>query len=140
MDGNMPDKTDKAPEVPVEAASDVKVPVAAEGKEKSVVTTVFAPAGPVPKSAVIQAAIRSVRDAIPVVYKLDAEITGAKKATQDKQDGTSFEVTVTYTPRDVAGGKNDPVDVDRVLKGLEVPRSVDDIFGHDGDPDFLKGQ
>jgi hypothetical protein len=57
-------------------------------------------------------------------------------AENDGQPGTEFEVTITYTPRAVAGGKEEPVDVDKVIKGLDVPRSFDGIGGHDGDPDF----
>ena len=107
-----------------------------EPAEKSLTTTVWAAAGGVQKSAVLQSAIQSVRDAIPVVYQLDAEIIGAKKSRREKQDGTEFTVKITYTPRDVAG-KVDAVDVDRVIKGLEAPKSADGIFGADGDPDFL---
>lgn len=127
-------KTEKAP---VEAAADEKAPVVQDGKPKTIVTNVWAAAGGVAKNSVLQAGIASVRDAIPVVYELSAEITGSKKSTQDGQEGTSFEVTVTYTPRATAG-KEDPVDPDRVIKDLTVPKSVDGIFGHDGDPDFLK--
>jgi hypothetical protein len=84
---------------------------------------------------VLQTAIQSVRDAIPVVFQLEAEITGATKKKVDGQDGTEFEVTISYTPRAVVG-KTDPVDMDKVIKGLDVPRSFDGIGGHDGDPDF----
>jgi hypothetical protein len=131
-------KSPDAPtEVPVEASAAETQPAAPEGGEKKVVTNVWAPAGLVPKASVLQTAIQSVRDAIPVVYQLEAEITGSKKSTQDKQEGTSFEVTITYTPRAVVG-KPDPVDLDKVIKGLDVPRSFDGIGGHDGDPDFLE--
>lgn len=133
------------PEAPVEAAAEEKQPAApkptktADGKYQ-IKTSCFAPSGPIPKASVLQTAIQSVRDAIPVVFELEAEITGAEKVEADKdkgtQAGTVFEVTVTYTPRAVAGGKEEPVDVDRVVKGLDVPRSFDGIGGHDGDPDF----
>jgi hypothetical protein len=108
--------------------------VAADG-EQSVVTKVWAAAGPIPKSSVLQTAIQSVRNAIPVVFQLEANITGAEKVERDGQPGTEFEVTVSYTPRAVAG-KEDPVDMDRVIRGLDVPRSFDGIGGHNGDPDF----
>lgn len=103
--------------------------------QKQIVTKVWAPSGPVPKASVLQTAIQSVRNAIPVVFELAAEITGAQKKQNEGQDGTEFEVTISYTPREVAG-KADPVDVDKVIKGLDVPRSFDGIGGHEGDPDF----
>ncbi|WP_136246208.1 hypothetical protein [Mycobacterium intracellulare] len=110
-----------------------------DGK-KTIITKVWAPAGQIPKASVLQTAIQSVRNAIPVVFELDAEITGATKTHKDKdkgtEDGTEFEVTVTYTPRAVNGGKEEPVDVEKVIKGLDVPRSFDGIGGHDGDPEF----
>lgn len=125
---------DSAPETAVEAAAPETAPTdVSVGKEKSLRTSVFAVAGGVPKSSVLQAAIQSVRDAIPVVYDLNAEIVGAKKSKQNGQDGTSFDVEITYTARELAGGKKDPVDVDRVIKSLEVPLSV-----HEGDPEFLE--
>ncbi|OBK92392.1 hypothetical protein A5646_03565 [Mycobacterium sp. 1245499.0] len=127
--------TPEPAEVPVEAAAEEKAPEQDAGKEKTIVTTVWAPEGPVPKASILQTAVQSVRDAIPVVFSLDSEITGAKKTTRDKQPGTEFEVTITYTPRAVAG-KEDAVDVDKVIRGLDVPRSFDGIGGHDGDPDF----
>jgi hypothetical protein len=127
---------DEAPAVvPVEAAAVEKQPEVDAGKPKSVTANVWAPSGPIPKASVLQTAIQSVRDAIPVVYELEAEITGAKKTKQDGADGTTFEVTITYTPRATVG-KPDPVDLDRVISGLDVPRSFDGIGGHDGDPDF----
>lgn len=107
-------------------------PVDTVGKPKSITTSVWAPAGGVPKASILQSAIESVRDAIPVVYDLKAEIVSAKKAQHDKQDGTTFDVEITYTERELAGGKADPVDVDKVIKGLEVPKSI-----HEGDPNFL---
>jgi hypothetical protein len=121
---------DTKPEVAEEAP--VVAPVEHVGKPKSVQTSVWAPAGGVAKASVLQAAIQSVRDAIPVVYDLDAEITGAKKSKQDGADGTSFEVTITYTEREMAGSKKDPVDLDKVVKSLEVPTTI-----HPGDPNFL---
>lgn len=131
-------KNDEAPEsAPVEAAAEEKQPEVDAGKEKTIVTQVWAAAGQVPKASILQTAIQSVRNAIPVVFNLEAEITGAKKSQQNGQDGTSFEVTITYTPRAVAG-KEDPVDVDKVVRGLDVPRSFDGIGGHDGDPDFFE--
>lgn len=131
-------KTPETPaEVPIEAAAPETQPAPPDSGEKTVVTKVWAPAGPVPKASVLQTAIQSVRNAIPVVYQLEADITGANKKKVDDQDGTEFEVTITYTPRAVVGGKEDPVDVDKVIKGLDVPRSFDGIGGHDGDPDFL---
>lgn len=132
------DKPEEAPaEAPVEAAAEEKAPEVDAGKEKTVVAKVFAAEGPVPKASVLQAAVQSVRDAIPVVFSLEPEITNARKTTRDGQKGTEFEVTITYTPRAVAG-KEDPVDLDRVVRGLDVPRSFDGIGGHDGDPDFLE--
>lgn len=130
-------KPETAAEAPVEAAAEDKAPESDAGKEKTIVTKVFAVEGPVPKASILQAAVQSVRDAIPVVFSLDSEITGARKTTRDGQRGTEFEVTITYTPRAVAG-KEDPVDLDRVVKGLDVPRSFDGIGGHEGDPDFLE--
>ncbi|WP_104150980.1 hypothetical protein [Mycobacterium intracellulare] len=124
------EETQPAPE-PADTADDGK---------RTIVTKVWARAGQIPKASVLQTAIQSVRNSIPVVFELNAEITGATKTHQDKdkgtEDGTEFEVTVTYTPRAVTGGKEEPVDVDKVIKGLDVPRSFDGIGGHDGDPDF----
>lgn len=108
-------------------------PVETVGKPKKVTTTVWAPAGQVAKASILQAAIQSVRDAIPVVYDLEADITSAKKSKHDGADGTTFEVTITYTERELAGGKKDPVDLDKVVKSLEVPTSI-----HEGDPNFLE--
>lgn len=134
------DKDAEAPaEAPVEAAAEDKAPEADADKEKTIVTKVFAAEGPVPKASILQTAVQSVRDAIPVVFSLDSEITNARKTTRDGQKGTEFEVTITYTPRAVAG-KEDPVDLDKVVKGLDVPRSFDGIGGHDGDPDFHERQ
>jgi hypothetical protein len=81
---------------------------------------------------------RSNRSATPSLWciQLEAEITGAKKTTQDKQEGHLFRSHHHLYPRAVVG-KPDPVDLDRVIKGLDVPRSFDGIGGHDGDPDFL---
>lgn len=138
----MVEKTEAPAEVPAPPAPppEPKAPDVETGKERRLTTAVFAPSGPVAKSAIIQAAIQSVRDAIPVVYELTAVIdeAGTKKATVDGVAGTSFAVTITYTPRAMAGGAEDPVDLDRVIKGLDVPTSVDGIFGHAGDPNFLK--
>lgn len=133
----MATKKDEAetPEVQVEAAAPETQPAQEDGKPKTVVTKVWAPSGPIPKASVLQTAIQSVRNAIPVVFDLNAEITDAAKKKVDGADGTEFEVTITYTPRATAG-KEDPVDVDRVIRGLDVPRSFDGIGGHDGDPDF----
>ncbi|OCB57653.1 hypothetical protein A5677_16950 [Mycobacterium malmoense] len=129
------DKEAETPtEAPVEAAAEEKAPEQ-DGKEKTIVTKVFAAEGPIPKASVLQAAVQSVRNAIPVVFSLEPEITGARKTTQGGRRGTEFEVTITYTPRAVAG-KEDPVDLDKVVRGLDVPRSFDGIGGHDGDPDF----
>jgi hypothetical protein len=129
---------DAPTEVPVEAAAVETQPAAPEGGAKTVVAHVCAPVGTlVPKASVLQTAIQSVRDAIPVVYKLDAEITDSKVKQQDGEKVREWEVTITYTPRETAG-KTDPVDLDRVIKGLDVPRSFDGIGGHDGDPDFLE--
>jgi hypothetical protein len=127
-----------APPVP---PADVETPAEAaaaptDSDENKVVTKVWAAQGQVPKASILQTAIQSVRNAIPVVFELEANITGAEKTERDGQPGTEFEVTITYTPRAVAGGKEEPVDVDKVIKGLDVPRSFDGIGGHDGDPDF----
>lgn len=118
---------EKAEEKPAEAK-----------KPHEIETQVWAPAGGVAKNQVISAAINSVRDAIPVVFELNAEIVGAKKAQRNNQQGTEFTVKVSYTPREMAGGEVDEVNVDAVVKGLEVPTSVDGIHGVEGDPDFLK--
>lgn len=129
-------KSDDAPEpTPVQAAWEQ----ADQPTAKIVTAYVTAPVGTqVPKAAVLQTAIQSVRDAIPVVYKLDAEITGSQTKQQDGQKICEWEVTITYTPRAVAGGKQETVDVDKVIRGLDVPRSLDGVGGgHDGDPDFL---
>lgn len=131
-------KDDTPEEAPIEASSSETVPAADTGNPKTIITNVWAPSGPVPKASVLQTAIQSVRNAIPVVFELNAEITGAKKKQVDNQQGTEFEVTITYTPRVGASGKTEPVDVDKVIKGLDVPRSFDGIGGHDGDPDFLE--
>jgi hypothetical protein len=130
--------TSEAPEVQVEASAPEThpAPTPADGENK-VVTSVWAAQGSVPKASILQAAIQSVRNAIPVVFQLEADITGTKKVERDGQPGTEFEVTISYTPRAVVGGKEEPVDVDRVVRGLDVPRSFDGIGGHDGDPDFL---
>lgn len=128
----------KPAETQVDAASDDKVPApeAKTKKQDSVETTVFVPSGPVAKSEVIKTAIHSVRDAIPVVYELNAEITNTSKTTRKKGDetvsGTLFTVTVTYTPRGEVG-KQEPVDVKAVIKGLEAPRFPG---FHEGDPNF----
>lgn len=122
-----------APSVPPVDAPQ-PAPAQPDGDNK-ITTRVWAAAGQVPKAAILQAAIQSVRDAIPVVYELNSEITGAEKKTVDGQPGTEFEVTISYTPRSVEG-KTDEVDVDKVIKGLDVPRSVDGITGAEGDPDF----
>jgi hypothetical protein len=107
-------------------------------KQETITAHVCAPVGTrVPKASVLQTAIQSVRDAIPVVYKLDAEIVGSKTKEQDGQQVCEWEVAITYTPREVVGGKVEPVDVDKVLRGLDVPRSFDGIGSHEGDPDFL---
>ncbi|OBJ47547.1 hypothetical protein [Mycobacterium asiaticum] len=92
--------------------------------DHKIVTHVWAAKGQVPKAAILQTAIQSVRNAIPVVYDLNAEITGAEKKTVDEQPGTEFQVTITYTPRAVEG-KTDEVDIAKVIKGLDVPRSID---------------
>lgn len=119
----MPD-TKSEPTAPVPAA---------DGKSQKITTSVWSPAGLVAKSSIIQSAIQSVRDAIPVVYELVAEIDGeaSHKKSVNGEAGTEFVVNITYTARDVAG-KADPVDLDKVVRNLEVPRSI-----HDGDPDFL---
>lgn len=129
-------KTETAAEAPVEAAAEDKAPEADSGKEKTITAHVSAPVGTqVPKASVLQTAIQSVRDAIPVVFNLEAEITGSKVKQEDGQKVREWEVTITYTPRAVAG-KEDPVELDRVIRGLDVPRSFDGIGGHDGDPEF----
>jgi hypothetical protein len=99
--------------------------------QQTITTKVWAAQGQVPKASVLQTAIQSVRDAIPVVFELEAEITGTEKKDNEGQPGTEFEVTAT-------AGKLDEVDVDKVIRGLDVPRSFDGIAGHDGDPDFLE--
>jgi hypothetical protein len=133
-----PETPDTAPETQIEAASAEVLPEAETGRAKTITAHVCAPVGTlVPKASVLQTAIQSVRDAIPVVYKLDAEITDSKVKQQDGEKVREWEVTITYTPRETAG-KTDPVDLDRVIKGLDVPRSFDGIGGHDGDPDFLE--
>ncbi len=103
--------------------------------DNSITTRVWAAKGQVPKASILQTAIQSVRNAIPVVYELDAKITGAEKKDNDGQPGTEFQVTITYTPRAVEG-KTDEVDVDKVIRGLDVPRSFDGIGGVEGDPEF----
>lgn len=130
----MADAKAKEPEQKVEAAATETTPPVDDGKPKTITTNVFAPTGPVLKTSIIQAAIASVRDAIPVVFDLEADITGSRKTTHNKLEGTSFEVTITYTPRALAGDKTDPVDVDKVIKGLDAP-SFDAV--HQGDPNFL---
>lgn len=132
------DQPDTPAEAPVEAAATEKQSATDDGGTKTIVTNVWAAAGQVPKASILQTAIQSVRNAIPVVFNLEAEITDAKKKKNDGQDGTEFEVTISYTPRAVVGGKTEPVDVDKVVKGLDVPRSFDGIGGHNGDPDFLE--
>lgn len=121
------------PVPPVEAPQPAPEQPAESGN--SVVTRVWAAKGQVPKASVLQAAIQSVRNAIPVVYELDAQITGAEKKDNDGQPGTEFQVTITYTPRAVEG-KTDEVDVDKVIRGLDVPRTFDGIGGVEGDPEF----
>lgn len=136
---NADEAPEAAEEAQVEASAGETQPAAPApdaGGEKSIVTKVWAAAGQVPKASILQTAIQSARNAIPVVFELEADITGATKKKVDGQDGTEFEVTITYTPRQVVGGKEEPVDVDKVIKGLDVPRSFDGIGGHDGDPDF----
>lgn len=120
------------PAPPVEAPQ--PAPQSAEG-DNSITTRVWAAKGQVPKASILQTAIQSVRNAIPVVYELDAKITGAEKKDNDGQPGTEFQVTITYTPRAVEG-KTDEVDVDKVIRGLDVPRSFDGIGGVEGDPEF----
>lgn len=130
------DPKPEAAEVPVEAAAEEKVADVDTGKEKTITAHVSAPVGTlVPKASVLQTAIQSVRDAIPVVFQLEAEITGSTVKQQGGKKVREWEVTITYTPRAVAG-KEDPVDLDKVVRGLDVPRSFDGIGGHDGDPDF----
>lgn len=131
-----PETPEASETAPVEAASADVQPVPDDGKPKTIITKVWAPTGQIPKASVLQTAIQSVRNAIPVVFELEAEITGAEKKKNEGQDGTEFEVTISYTPRAVVGGKTEPVDVDKVVRGLDVPRSFDGIGGHDGDPDF----
>ncbi|WP_172831180.1 hypothetical protein, partial [Mycobacterium asiaticum] len=63
----------------------------------------------------------------------------AEKKTVDEQPGTEFQVTITYTPRAVEG-KTDEVDIAKVIKGLDVPRSIDGITGAEGDPEFHQRQ
>lgn len=132
------DEVSEQPGQQIEASTAETQPAAAADGEQKIVTKVWAAQGPVPKASILQAAVQSVRNAIPVVFNLEAEITGAEKVTREGQPGTEFEVTVTYTPRAVVGGKDEPVDVDKVIRGLDVPRSFDGIGGHDGDPDFLE--
>lgn len=122
-----------APPVPP-ADAPQPAPQATEA-DNSITTRVWAPQGQVPKASILQTAIQSVRNAIPVVYELDAKITGAEKKDNDGQPGTEFQVTITYTPRAVEG-KTDEVDVDKVIRGLDVPRSFDGIGGVEGDPEF----
>ncbi|MDP7729511.1 hypothetical protein [Mycobacterium sp. TY813] len=111
----------------------------ADNGERKIITKVWAARGQVPKAAILQTAIQSVRNAIPVVFELEADITGATKTEDDPdkgtQAGTEFEVTITYTPRAVEG-KDEQVDVDKVIRGLDVPRSFDGLGGHEGDPNF----
>lgn len=125
-------------EAPIEAAAEEKQPAPPDDstKPKTVTAHVCAPVGTqVPKASVLQTAIQSVRNAIPVVFELNAEITGSKVKQQEGEQVREWEVTITYTPRATVG-KEDPVDMDKVIKGLDVPRSFDGIGGHDGDPDF----
>lgn len=122
----------KTAQTQADAASDEKVPNPAPNKPDSVETTVWVPAGPVAKSEILRTAINSVRDAIPVVYELQADITDSRAAQRDKQHGREYTVTVTYTARgDV--GKQEPVDIEKVVTGLEAPRFPG---FHEGDPDF----
>lgn len=123
--------------VPAEAQAEANTINNTAGNPETIVTNVWAPSGPVPKGNILQTAIQSVRDAIPVIYDLQADITGAQKEKVGDRDGTTFEVTITYTPRKVAGGRADPIDVDKVTKALEAPTHID-LRGHDGDPDFLE--
>lgn len=124
--------TPEASAPPVEAPQ--PAPQSAEA-DNSITTRVWAAKGQVPKASILQTAIQSVRNAIPVVYELDAKITGAEKKDNDGQPGTEFQVTITYTPRAVEG-KTDEVDVDKVIRGLDVPHSFDGIGGVEGDPEF----
>lgn len=76
-----PDATDTETETQVEAGAEETQPApepadTADDGKKTIVTKVWAPAGQIPKASVLQTAIQSVRNAIPVVFELDAEITG----------------------------------------------------------------
>lgn len=123
----------EAPEQQVEAASPEVAPAVPAGKPNSVTTTVWVPKGPVSWDQLRQAAIQSVRDAIPVVFSLDVAQVSSKSSTRDKVEGREYTLEVNYTPR--GDGKAEPVDVDKIIKGLEAPRL--DAF-HPGDPDFGK--
>lgn len=121
----------KSGEVQVEASSPETVTEPATGKPHEITTTVWVASGPVAKNQLISTAIESVRDAIPVVFDLDAQIADSKQSTRDGVKGREYTIVVKYTPR--GDGKQDPVNVDQVVKGLEVPTF--DGF-HPGDPDF----
>lgn len=121
----------KPAEKQVEAASPETIAEPPAGKPNEISTTIWVQAGPVSKNQIIQAAIESVRDAIPVVFDLDTEITGTKESTRDGVKGRLYTIAVKYTPR--GEGKKDPVNVDAVIKNLEAP-SFDGY--HPGDPDF----
>jgi hypothetical protein len=123
--------TDAKVETQVDAAADDKVVEPKTGKPHTVTTQVWVKSGPVAKNELLRTAIHSVRDAIPVVYELEAEIADAKKTKRDGEDGTLYTIAVNYTPR--GDGKEDPVDPDAVIKGLEAPRFPG---FHEGDPDF----
>lgn len=124
-------KTEEAPEQQVEAASPETVAEPSTGRPHEITTTVWVPSGPVERVQLEQAAIRSVRDAIPVVYNLTTEIVSTRSSTRDKVQGREYTYIIRYTPR--GDGKEAPVNVDSVIKGLEVPTF--EGF-HPGDPDF----
>lgn len=123
----------KPAETQVDAASDAKVVEPKTGKPHTISTTVWVKAGAVSLAELKRAAIVSVRDAIPVVYELDAEIVSDKASQRDGVKGREYTFEVRYTPR--GEGKEEPIDPDAVIKGLEAPRFPG---FHEGDPEFGK--
>lgn len=82
---------------------------------------VWVASGPVSRNSILKTAVEAVRDSIPIVSDLNAEVTSGVKQQQDGQDGTEYTVTVTYTPRGEAHAA-DAVNVDHVVASLEPPK------------------
>jgi hypothetical protein len=99
----------------------------------SIKTTVQVPAVTgVAVSEIQKTALLSLRDAIPVVYKLGpGEITHVSDPYESQGDRVrDYEVTFTY---DEAGAKDaEPVDLDLVIDALEVP-ALGDMPSYDGE-------